>query len=293
MELQTTTQTQIQTAAEIPAELIQMHKKGQYPLGTILPNQLMKQIKPIAVAKLSHWMLKLCKIEEQTMYAAKIGAFINPKGDKISIQEDFNTLLEFVQSCNLTGPEFMLALNLVSSEQLTDINNEPIKYFRDINIANFNLYVSAYKRYRDQSKEFEKGFKIVQDFLEIPPPEPTPEEKLATAKKWWIEDFKIFKAEGRLRGGTKFYDLISPMIENVNRKWLEKLLETYTPTKTTGSISIGKTEKPKVYEQNLLAYFQSQMVFAYIKKMKLNEVDQDAWIEHWENLYKKLQDESI
>lgn len=227
------------------------------------------------------------------MYAAKIGAFINPKGDKISIQEDFNTLLEFVQNCDLTGPEFMLALNLVSSEQLTDINDEPIKYFRDINIANFNLYVSAYKRYRDQSKEFEKGFKIVQDFLEIPPPEPTPEEKLAAAKKWWIEDFKIFKAEGRLRGSTKFYDLISPMIENINRKWLEKLLETYTPTKTTGSISIGKTEKPKVYEQNLLTYFQSQMVFAYIKKMKLNEVDQEAWIEHWENLYKKLQDESI
>ena len=238
-------------------------------------------------------MLKLCKSEEQTAYAAKIGAFINPKGDEVTIQEDFRTILEFVQNCDLTGPEFMLALNLASSEQLRDINDVPIKFFRDINIANFNLYVSAYKRYRDESKEFENGLKIVSEFLEVKPKELTPEEKLENTKKWLREEFKILQKEQRLRGIPLFYDLLAAEVPTINRIWLEKVLQNYRPTKAAGSVTINKTEIPKVYEQNVFTYFQEHLVFAYIKKMKLNEVDQDAWIEHWENLYKKLQDESI
>lgn len=218
-------------------------------------------------------------------YATEVFQFVNKsyafEGDGV---EDFTKIKKYLATCEITGDEFMIALNAVSSQKLLDKSGKPIIYIRDINEGNFNLYVSAYLDYKRSSKQYEIGKERLNEFLN-PPRELTAEEKTQERLNWLSAEYQKLQKDGYVHGSTLFYDLITRSEDDFKVKvsFVEFVLEKFKPEITDGKLSNGM---PILKKKDALTHFKNMLVSAYIKKNNLKELSLEEFINYWEKFVK-------
>lgn len=241
-------------------------------------------------AEITQLKLRLSSEEVQSEYARQIMDFVNKSyDDEMVAKSDFTTVLGFVRQCELTGDEFMIALNLASSQDLTDVHGEKIKYFRDINVGNFNLYASAYIEYRNNFKPYQLGKDAISEFLKPPPLELTPEQKKQERILFLKAEFKRLQSGNNVLGANIFYELIKKKgLTKVNIKFIEGVLEKFVPETSLMGIITAKGNEPilipKKIKNDVKVFFEDQLVSKFIKSEKLHELSEDKWIEYWQKI---------
>ena len=218
-------------------------------------------------------------------YATEVFQFVNKsyafEGDGV---EDFTKIKKYLSTCELTGDEFMIALNAVSSQKLLDKMGKPVLYIRDVNEGNFNLYISAYLDYKRSSKQYEIGKERLNEFLN-PPKEKTPEEKKQIRIDWLTAEYQRLQKDGFVHGSTSFYEIIKSgeNVEQIKLSFVEIVLDKYRPEKADGKTGNGM---PIIKKNDVKTHFINHFVSAYIKKHNLKELSLNDWINYWEKFAK-------
>lgn len=218
-------------------------------------------------------------------YATEVFQFVNKsytfESDGV---EDFNKIKKYLATCEITGDEFMIALNAVSGQKLLDKSGKPITYIRDINEGNFNLYVSAYLDYKRSSKQYEIGKERLNQFLN-PPRELTAEEKMRERLNWLSAEYQKLQKDGFVHGSTIFYELITKSEDDFKIKisFVEFVLGKFNPEKALGKNGEGL---PIVKKNDVVTFFKDKLVASYIKKHNLKELSLEEFINYWEKFVK-------
>lgn len=217
-------------------------------------------------------------------YATEVFQFVNKsyafEGDGI---EDFAKIKKYLKTCELTGNEFMIALNAVSSQKLLDNFGKPVLYIRDVNEGNFNLYVSAYLDFKRSNRQYEIGKERLNEFLN-PPKEPTAEEKKQIRLTWLETEYRKLAADGTVHGSTEFFKIITAKDEiKINVTDAVKVLEKFKPETAVGEIGKGL---PLVKKHDAKTFFIDRFIASYIKKHNLKELSLNDWINYWEKFAK-------
>lgn len=280
---------EIQVLQEIPKEA----KMGKLPLEQYLPENLVQELLPITRAKISQSMLKFSNSDERMQFAFRVISFINPKfedDDEDNPLSDFNLakneLLEFSQNCQITANEFIIALDMATRGLLV-LNGDPVKLFREIDRLKLGEVENAYLEFRRSDKLFEEDNKKIKAFLEPPKPEPTPEERKLGRKQFYEVEYARLQRNNKVLGSPIFFDLMKKNgLDKVNLKFIENVLEKFRPEELA---SISNEPKqvgiPKIIKKNVKVFFIDELVSAYIKKEKLNELSQSEWVDYWENIF--------
>lgn len=191
----------------------------------------------------------------------------------------------------ITREEFFIARTLLSRDLLFDFEGNPLKPFKIIDFEFFNKVETAYINFRNYEKTREIGIAKIKAFLEPQKPEPTEEELKEQRLKFFIEDYKRLKSDGKVLGTVIFYDLIKKSgIETVKLKWLENSLERFKPTisETVRGNDFEKVKVPKIKENNAKTHFIDDFVNSFIKFKQLSELTQDEFVKYWNDIYENI-----
>jgi hypothetical protein len=239
-----------------------------------------RQLPDIVKAEIELPMLKYSPEPILDHYATEVFQFVNKsyafEGDGV---EDFTKIKKYLATCEITGDEFMIAMNAVSSQKLLDKAGKPITYIRDVNEGNFNLYVSAYLDFKRSSKQYEIGKERLNEFLN-PQKDPTPEEQKENRKAWFTAEFERLKKGETVLGSTRFFDMITAKEEiKMNVADVAVALAKFNPEKSMGKTLEGL---PNIKKNDVVTFFKDKFVAAYIKKHNLKELPLQDWINYWE-----------
>jgi len=248
-------------------------------------------------------MLKSCDNLTIEIFALHVINFINPNFENPDFDDpqsdaslNKQKVIDFAKKSRLTPQEFMNALDLVPRDELTTIEQrpdgedfeKPLKLFSRIDSKNLIEIETAYIRYRNKNKLYEKGKAEIKAFLNPPTPELTPEQKQENRMKFLKEEFARLKSKGAVLGSTTFYDLIRKENKIIKLSFVEKFMLTFKPeefSEDKRSLETHLASTKKVIKKDVFLSFKEVFVAAYIAKMKLSEETESEWINHWQNLY--------
>ena len=250
-------------------------------------------LKQMAKAQISQSMLKYASDSEISQFAIRLINFINPKFEEGESEIAEAEIYSFARNCELTANEFLLALELSAdgklySEPDTNGNSEKIKLYREVDRLKLGEIKSAYIALKRADKVFQEDVKKIKAFLEPPKPEPTEEELKEQRLKFYSEEYKRLKRDGKVLGTTIFYDLIKKEgLETVKLKWLEAVLDKFKPETVDKSLinEPQLVKLPKIKKHDAKTFFIDQLVHAYFVNKKLKELSEEEFIKHWENIF--------
>ena len=289
MELQTQQTQDLALQSQVPTTAI----VGKEPIAKYLPNDLQMSLKQMAKAQISQSMLKYASDSEISQFAIRLINFINPKFEEGEAEIAEAEIYSFAKNCELTANEFLLALEMSAdgklySEPDTNGNSEKIKLYREVDRLKLGEVKSAYIALKRADKVFQEDVKKIKAFLEPPKPEPTEEELKEQRLKFYSEEYKRLKRDGKVLGTTIFYDLIKKEgLETVKLKWLEVILDKFKPETVDKSL-INEPQLvkiPKIKKHDAKTFFIDELVHAYFLNKKLKELSEEEFIKHWENIF--------
>lgn len=219
-------------------------------------------------------------------YAQEVLTFVNKSYQgSDDLKDDFDRVKKYLSTCDITGDEFMIALNAVSGQKLTDKSGKPITYIRDINEGNFNLYVSAYLDFKRSSKQYEVGKEKLNAFLAPPEREKTPEELRQIRINHLTAEYHKLQKDGFVHGSNIFYELIKKgeNIEQIKLSFVESFLDNFQPEFSDGKNAEGMTI---IKKKDVKTSFVNHFVLKYIKKHNLKELSLEEFINYWEKFVK-------
>lgn len=243
-------------------------------------------------------MLKWSSEEELNEFCVKVGSFFNPKFTGSAAEQDLQqelaaaTIYDFAKKCELTEKEFMLALTLATEGKLkSEIDNEgnaeTIKLYREIDTIKLGEIKAAYLRYKVADPNYQKGKAEIKAFLDPPPSESTEEEKHKIRLKFLKDEYERLQTKGEVLGSVQYYDLLRKNHDTVKIRFVELFMQTFVPEEYTveeRSTSVHLASSKKIIKKDLFLSFKELFVSSYITKMKLKELTEEQWIEHWERL---------
>lgn len=245
-------------------------------------------------AEISQSMLKQSNEEQINVFTAKVLNYFNPKFEDPEIEEDLARadILRFAMRCELTEAEFMLALDLATEGKLQTApdsagNVENIKLYREIDIIKLGEVKAAYLRFKNVDEKYKNGKDKITAFLNPPPVEITPEQKKEIRIKFLKEEFFRLQSKGEVLGSVQFYDLLRKEHKVIKIGFVEKFLQTVKLeeyVEAGRSTEVHKASSKRVIKKDPFLSFKELFVSSYITKMKLKDVTEDQWIEHWERL---------
>ena len=290
MELQTQQTQDLALQSQVPTTAI----VGKEAIAKYLPNDLQMSLKQMAKAQISQSMLKYASDSEISQFAIRLINFINPKFEEGEAEIAEAEIYSFAKNCELTGNEFLLALEMSAdgklySEPDTNGNSEKIKLYREVDRLKLGEVKSAYIALKRADKVFQEDVKKIKAFLEPPKPEPTEEELKEQRLKFYSEEYKRLQRDGKVLGTTIFYDLIKKEgLETVKLKWLEAILDKFKPETVDKSLinEPQLVKLPKIKKHDAKTFFIDELVHAYFVNKKLKDLSEEDFINHWENIFR-------
>lgn len=288
--------TELAVRQEIPMEVLK--HPGKFPLAPYLPAELVKTLPQIVKAEISQSMLKQSTEEQINIFSAKVLNYFNPKFDDPEIEEELARadIFRFALRCEITEEEFMLALDLATEGKLQTApdlagNVENIKLYREIDIIKLGEVKAAYLRFKKVDENYKNGKNKITAFLYPPVVELTPEQKKEIRIKFLKEEFFRLQTKGEVLGSIQFYDLLRKEHKVIKIGFVEKFLQTVKLEEYIDagrSTEVHKASSKKVIKKDPFLEFKELFVSSYITKMKLKDVTEEKWIEHWEALRKSI-----
>ena len=290
MELQTQQTQDLALQSQVPTTAI----VGKEAIAKYLPNDLQMSLKQMAKAQISQSMLKYASDTEISQFAIRLINFINPKFEEGEAEIAEAEIYSFAKNCELTGNEFLLALEMSAegklySEPDANGNSEKIKLYREVDRLKLGEVKSAYIALKRADKVFQDDLKKIKAFLEPPKPEPTEEELKEQRLKFYSEEYKRLQRDGKVLGTTIFYDLIKKEgLETVKLKWLEAILDKFKPETVDKSLinEPQLVKLPKIKKHDAKSFFIDELVHAYFVNKKLKDLSEEDFINHWENIFR-------
>lgn len=244
------------------------------------------------IAEISQPKLKWSSPEIIERFANRVILFIDPKftdEDPDNPLSDINIALnkvkDYAKRSDLTESEFLIALEMAPKGFLT-LDGEKVKFFREVNQANFAEYEAGYIEFKSRDAKFQNGKAEISKYLNPPPPEMTFDELQKTTIENIRKDYHRFKADGKVMATPIFYDLIvfARGGGKVKLEFVENFLKNYVPEVAEGKVGSNGTSLPKVIKKDVFVEFQNEMICNYVEYLKLHETSEDLWVQHWERL---------
>ncbi|MEN5308779.1 hypothetical protein ABE425_14780 [Chryseobacterium cucumeris] len=245
-------------------------------------------------AEISQSMLKQSSEQDINIFTAKVLSYFNPKFEDPEVEEKLacEDIKRFALRCEITEEEFMLALDLATEGKLQTApdsagNVENIKLYREIDIIKLGEVKAAYLRFKNVDEKYKNGKDKITAFLNPPPVELTPEQKKEIRIKFLKEEFSRLQTKGEVLGSIQFYDLLRKEHKVIKIGFVEKFLQTVKLEEYIDagrSTEVHKASSKKVIKKDPFLEFKELFVSSYIIKMKLKDVTEEKWIEHWEAL---------
>lgn len=239
-------------------------------------------------------MLKQSNEEHMNIFTAKVLNYFNPKFEDPEIEEKLARadILRFAMRCEITEAEFMLALDLATEGKLQTApdsagNMENIKLYREIDIIKLGEVKAAYLRFKSVDEKYKNGKDKIAALLNPPSVELTPGQKKEIRIKFLKEEFSRLQTKGEVLGSVQFYDLLRKEHKVIKIGFVEKFLQTVKLEEYVDagrSTEVHKASSKKVIKKDPFLEFKELFVSSYITKMKLKDVTEEKWIEHWETL---------
>ena len=162
MELQTQQTQDLALQSQVPTTAI----VGKEAIAKYLPNDLQMSLKQMAKAQISQSMLKYASDSEISQFAIRLINFINPKFEEGEAEIAEAEIYSFAKNCELTGNEFLLALEMSAdgklySEPDTNGNSEKIKLYREVDRLKLGEVKSAYIALKRADKVFQDDLKTI------------------------------------------------------------------------------------------------------------------------------------
>lgn len=293
-QITTTQTTAIATVQEIP----QWAKVGKSPLLPYLPNELVNKLPETVTAEISQPKLKYSDDPSLMRFANRVVFEIDPKFPDDEERNDpdnplsplniaINRVIDYGRRSDLTEQEFMIAISMAQKGLLL-IDNEKVRFFREINQAHFAQYEMGYVDFKIRDQKYQNAKDSIRKAL-------TPPEKKMSAQEYESmtlenirKDYHRFKADGKVLASPIFYDLIKKEKgDKVKLIFVENFLKNYVPEIAEGKLSAEGTALPKIIKKDAYLEFQNEMIKNYVVYLKLHETSEEIWMQHWKRLNDK------
>jgi hypothetical protein len=255
-----------------------------------LPKDLLTQLKPMAKAEVQSLMLKYASDNDISVFSARVISFINPKFDEGEFELAEADIYSFAKNCELTAEEFLIALELASERKLSNEKGEIIQLYKQIDRLTLGTVKSAYIELKKTDKNYNDDKLLIKNYLSPENAEKTPEEKQKQRIDFLTEEYRRLIKDGKVLGTVIFYGLMKKSgIETVKLKWLEHTLDRFKPEepeKLMRSLETESLKLPKIKKNDVKTYLIDNLVYAYFRANKLNEMTEKEFIEYWENIKK-------
>ncbi|MDN5396911.1 MAG: hypothetical protein L0G07_09030 [Chryseobacterium sp.] len=198
-----------------------------------------------------------------------------------------NRVIDYGRRSDLTEQEFMIAISMAQKGLLL-IDNEKVRFFREINQAHFAQYEMGYVDFKIRDQKYQNAKDSIRKAL-------TPPEKKMSAQEYESmtlenirKDYHRFKADGKVLASPIFYDLIKKEKgDKVKLIFVENFLKNYVPEIAEGKLSAEGTALPKIIKKDAYLEFQNEMIKNYVVYLKLHETSEEIWMQHWKRLNDK------
>lgn len=241
----------------------------------------------MAKAEAQSLMLKYASDNDISVFSARVISFINPKFDEGEFELAEADIYSFAKNCELTAEEFLLALELASERKLSNEKGEIIQLYKQIDRLTLGTVKSAYIELKKTDKNYNDDKLLIKNYLS-PEKEKTPEELEKQRIDFLTEEYRRLIKDGKVLGTVIFYGLIKKSgIETVKLKWLEHTLDRFKPEepeKLMRSLETESIKLPKIKKNDVKTYLIDNLVYAYFKANKLNEMTEQEFIEYWEKI---------
>ena len=244
----------------------------------------------MAKAEVQSLMLKYASDNDISVFSARVISFINPKFDEGEFELAEADIYSFAKNCELTAEEFLLALELASERKLSNEKGEIIQLYKQIDRLTLGTVKSAYIELKKTDKNYNDDKLLIKNHLSPENAEKTPEEKQKQRIDFLTEEYRRLIKDGKVLGTVIFYGLMKKSgIETVKLKWLEHTLDRFKPEepeKLMRSLETESLKLPKIKKNDVKTYLIDNLVYAYFRANKLNEMTEKEFIEYWENIKK-------
>lgn len=200
-----------------------------------------------------------------------------------------NRVIDYGRRSDLTEQEFMIAISMAQKGLLL-IDDEKVRFFREINQAHFAQYEMGYVEFKIRDQKYQNAKDSIRKLLTPPEKKMTAEEYEAMTLENIRKDYHRFKADGKVLATPIFYDLIKKEKgDKVKLIFVENFLKNYIPETAEGKLSGEGTALPKIIKKDAYVEFQNEMIKNYVVYLKLHETSEEIWMQHWKRLNDKKQ----